>query len=131
MANSIDISNAELVILKVLWQQSPLLSADVVTQVQRTESWHEKTIKTLLNRLVKKHAIDFHKEGRAYLYFPRVSEHDYQKQVSSSVVDRVFSGRVSGLVAGFAEQRSLTAEDVDSLKSLIASWEQKVGAENE
>ncbi|RTE86596.1 MULTISPECIES: BlaI/MecI/CopY family transcriptional regulator [Gammaproteobacteria] len=125
MTKANDISNAELTILKVLWKSSPIRSAEVVAQVQEVEAWHEKTVKTLLNRLVKKGAVSFEKEGRSYSYFPLIAEQDYQKQMSTSLVDRVFSGKISGLVSGFAEQRNLDAEDIESLKQLIDAWEEK------
>ena len=125
MKQSADISNSELVILKALWTSSPLLSADIVADVQRSEDWHEKTIKTLLNRLVKKGAVDFQKSGRAYQYFPLIKQAEYQQRVSSSIIDKLFSGRVAGLVTGFAEQRKLSRDDVDSLKQIIAQWEQQ------
>ncbi|RUO79970.1 transcriptional regulator [Idiomarina tyrosinivorans] len=125
MPSNIDISNAELEILNVLWESSPQFSADIVKTVQQTNDWHEKTIKTLLSRLVNKGAIDFHKSGRAYRYFPLVDQKDYQTKVSSTIVDRLFSGRLSGLVSGFAQQRNLSREDVESLKRIIADWEQQ------
>ncbi|RUO66978.1 BlaI/MecI/CopY family transcriptional regulator [Idiomarina ramblicola] len=131
MNSNIDISNAELTILKVLWESSPRLSADIVIDVQKTHDWHEKTIKTLLSRLVKKGAVDFEKSGRAYCYSPRVNQQDYQKRVSSTLVDRLFSGRLSGLVSGFAQQRDLSRDDVESLKRIIAEWEEQQEQNND
>lgn len=131
MSSTIDISNAELVVLDVLWNDAPLLSADIVSEVKKTNDWHDKTIKTLLSRLVKKGAIDYQQVGRAYRYFPLVQQADYQQRVSSSVVDRLFSGKVSGLVSGFAQQRDLSQEDVDSLKDIIAQWEKRQESNND
>lgn len=125
MATPTDITNAELIILKVLWESSPLLSADIVSRVQRHEDWHEKTIKTLLNRLVKKQAVSFEKSGRAYQYFPAIKKAEYQQAISSRLIDKVFSGRISSLVSGFAQHRNLSNEDVASLKQIIAEWEQQ------
>lgn len=127
MPQSFDISNGELVVLKVLWEESPLLSADVVKRVQQTEAWHEKTIKTLLNRLVNKEAIGYQKDGRAYLYHPLIDEAEYQRFASTRLVDNIFSGRIAGLVAGFAEQRPLKNDDIESLRAIIASYDQKQG----
>lgn len=131
MPKTIDITNAELAILHVLWASSPQLSADIVNKVQQNNDWHEKTIKTLLSRLVKKGAVDFNKSGRAYQYYPLVDQQNYQQHVSSTIVDRLFSGRVSGLVSGFAKQRDLSQEDVESLKKIIADWEQQKGPGND
>jgi len=72
-----EISGAELEVMKVLWQQSPLTANEVV-ELLADADWHEKTVKTLLNRLVAKQAIGFDKDGRAYRYYPLVAQADYQ-----------------------------------------------------
>ncbi|WP_369742794.1 BlaI/MecI/CopY family transcriptional regulator [Pseudidiomarina sp. PP-1MA] len=125
MTEPVEISNAELVILNVLWQQAPLLSADIVLRVQQQEDWHEKTIKTLLNRLVKKGALSFEKDGRAYRYSPILAQRDYQQRAGSKLINNLFAGSVAGLVAGFAQQGQLSDQDVAQLKAIIAEWEQQ------
>jgi len=121
----IEISNAELSVMQILWQQQPLSANEVVTALGNARDWHEKTVKTLLNRLVSKGALGFDTEGRAYLYYPLISEHDYQLQQSRTFIERLFAGRVAPLVAGFASQNKLNADDVQQLKQLIADWEQE------
>ena len=121
----IEISNAELSVMQVLWQRQPLSANDVVTALGNDKDWHEKTVKTLLNRLVAKGALGFDKDGRAYLYYPLIAQQDYQLEQSRSFVDRLFAGRVAPLVAGFASQNKLNADDVQQLKQLIADWEQE------
>tara|TARA_R110002126_G_scaffold38317_14_gene114471 strand:- start:1352 stop:1732 length:381 start_codon:yes stop_codon:yes gene_type:complete len=120
-----EISNAELSVMQVLWQRQPLSANEVVAELGNEKDWHEKTVKTLLNRLVSKGALGFDKQGRAYLYYPLIAEQDYQRQQSRSFVERIFAGRVAPLVAGFASQNKLDANDVQQLKQLIADWEQE------
>ena len=119
-----DISGAELEVMKVLWQQAPLTANEVVELLASAE-WHEKTVKTLLNRLVAKQAIGFDKDGRAYRYYPLVAQADYQQKESRSFIDKVFGGRLAPLVAGFAGQKQLSADDIAELKQVIAQWEQE------
>lgn len=121
----IEISNAELSVMQVLWQRQPLSANDVVAALGNDKDWHEKTVKTLLNRLVSKGALGFDKDGRAYLYYPLIAEQDYKLEQSRSFVERIFAGRVAPLVAGFASQNTLNADDVQQLKQLIADWEQE------
>ena len=122
----IEISNAELSVMQVLWQQrQPLSANDVVTALGNAKDWHDKTVKTLLNRLVSKGALGYEKDGRAYQYFPLIAEQDYQLEQSRSFVERIFSGRIAPLVAGFASQKKLTEDDVAQLKQLISEWEQE------
>ncbi|WP_448212730.1 BlaI/MecI/CopY family transcriptional regulator [Colwellia sp. MEBiC06753] len=119
-----DVSNAELEVLAVLWQQSPMSAQDIIEQLNQEREWHEKTVKTLLNRLVKKQAIGFEKQQRKYLYFPLIAQESYQEQASQSLIQRLFSGRISPLVAGFAKHNQLKKDDIESLKQLIEQWEQ-------
>jgi len=120
-----EISQAELEVMKVLWLQAPQTANQVVEQLADASQWHEKTVKTLLNRLVGKGAVNFEKDGRAYLYSPVLQQADYQLRESQSFIQRVLSGRLAPLVAGFAQQQQLNADDVAELKQLIAKWEQE------
>jgi predicted transcriptional regulator len=119
-----DISPAELEVLKILWQHAPQTANQVVEALADASQWHEKTVKTLLNRLVNKGAVSFEKDGRAYLYAPVLQQQDYQHKESQSFITRVFAGRIAPLVAGFAASKTLQATDIDELKQLIAEWEQ-------
>ncbi|ACJ30619.1 Penicillinase repressor [Shewanella piezotolerans WP3] len=120
-----EISNAELNVLNVLWQKSPISASEVVALLAQSNDWHEKTVKTLLNRLVKKQAIGFEKQGRSYLYHPLIDQSDYQLKESESFIERLFSGRVAPLVAGFARENKLSAKDVEELQQLIDTWQEE------
>lgn len=121
----VEVSNAELHVMQVLWRQSPQTAQDIVGQLQQEFDWHEKTIKTMLNRLTQKQALTYTKQGRSYLYSPAISQQDYQQQASQSFVQRLFAGKVTPLVAHFAEKGKLSDSDIDELKSLIAKLEDK------
>lgn len=123
----IDISKTELEVMQAVWQTEPACSADIVKALQAKKEWHEKTVKTLLGRLVKKQALAFEKEGRQYLYSTLISEKEYQMKEGSSFITRLFSGKITPLIAGFAQQEELKKEDVEELKKIIRDWEQKNG----
>lgn len=72
-----------------------------------------------------KGAVSFEKDGRAYLYSPVLQQSDYQLKESQSFIQRVFSGRIAPLVAGFAQHDKLAEQDIAELKQLIARWEQE------
>ncbi|QOW20067.1 BlaI/MecI/CopY family transcriptional regulator [Lysobacter ciconiae] len=114
------ISEAESVVMEVLWQQQPLAAEDVVAALSPSQDWQEATIKTLLNRLLNKGAISASKEGRRYLYSPVLQRADWVNTESSGLLDRLFDGRIAPLVAHFSAHRKLTAEDVSQLRELLA-----------
>ncbi|GLQ96027.1 BlaI/MecI/CopY family transcriptional regulator [Dyella mobilis] len=119
------ISEAESHVMEVLWRQSPLSSEQIVAAVQKHSDWHEKTIRTLLNRLLSKQAVEASRDGRRYLYSPLLSRAQWQSQESRSLLDRVFGGRVAPLLAHFSQHEKLSAKDVAELRKLIDSIERK------
>jgi len=119
------ISEAESRVMEVLWRKAPQASEDIVAAVQQDSDWHEKTIRTLLGRLLGKGAVSAEKDGRRYLYAPVLSREQWQSQESRSLLDRVFGGRLGPLLAHFSEHEKLGAKDVAELRKLLAAIEKK------
>lgn len=115
------ISDAESVVMEVLWQRSPRSAEEVAAALAESRQWQEATVKTLLNRLLNKGAIEAIRDGRRYLYSPKLQRTDWVMDESQSLLARLFDGRVAPLVAHFSEQRRLSAEDVAELRRLVAS----------
>ena len=113
------ISDAEAVVMDVLWKRSPLSADEVVMALSSRQDWQEATVKTLLNRLLKKGAIDAEKDGRRYLYAPVLQREAWVQGESESLLDRVFGGRVAPLVAHFSEHRKLSRKDIADLRKLL------------
>jgi len=109
--------------MEVLWRTSPIATEDVVAALSRSSDWQEPTVKTLLNRLLKKGAISAEKDGRRYLYSPVLKREQWLSVESSGLLDRLFGGRVAPLVAHFSKQRKLTKKDIAELKRLISELE--------
>jgi predicted transcriptional regulator len=115
----VQISEAESVVMEVLWRQSPLTAEDVVAALAGAQQWQEPTIKTLLNRLLNKGAVSAEKDGRRYLYAPLLQREDWLMRESKGLLDRLFGGRVAPLVAHFSQHRKLSKKDITELKKLI------------
>src|SRR5207253_5391223 len=71
MPNVPQISDAEWEVMKVVWERQPVTAAEVVERLGRERRWSPRTIRTMLNRLLAKRAIDYHPEGKRYLYRSR------------------------------------------------------------
>ncbi len=106
--------------MKLVWAQAPCSAGQIIGALKaENSSWHPKTVKTLLSRLVKKGALDFQKEGRAYLYRALVKEKQCVDAVSTSFLHRVFGGSLKPMLAHFVEQRKLSSAEVQELKLLL------------
>lgn len=113
------VSDAESVVMEVLWDRSPLGSDEVVAALSARSDWAEPTIKTLLNRLLKKGAIRAERDGRRYLYSPVLTRDTWVSSQSEGVLERLFGGRVAPLVAHFSERGKLSQQDIEELRRLI------------
>lgn len=113
------ISEAESVVMDVLWQRQPCAAEDVVAALANTQEWQEATIKTLLNRLLKKGAITATRDGRRYLYMPTLRREEWVLGESQGLLERLFDGRVAPLVAHFSEHRKLSKKDIAELRALL------------
>jgi BlaI family transcriptional regulator, penicillinase repressor len=122
---AIVISDAESVVMEVLWRQSPLAAEEIVAALASERDWQESTVKTLINRLLKKRALTAEVDGRRYLYSPNLTREVWLRSQSTSLLDRLFDGRVAPLVAHFSEHRKLTRNDIAELKRIVAKLEKK------
>ena len=114
------ISRAESIVMEVLWRQSPRTAEDVAVALADEQSWGEATVKTLLNRLLKKGAVAADRDGRRYLYRPLLDRADYVHAESRGLLDRLFDGRLAPLVSHLSQRETLSADDIAELKRLIA-----------
>ncbi|MDR3457160.1 MAG: BlaI/MecI/CopY family transcriptional regulator [Verrucomicrobiae bacterium] len=119
MSQTPRISETEWEVMKICWARSPVTAQEIIETLAAQDDWHPKTVKTLLNRLVKKRALGFKKEGRAYLYEPLVAEQDCITAESQSFLDRVFDGALQPMLAHFVASRKLSPKEVAELKTLL------------
>lgn len=113
------ISEAESAVMDILWARSPLSADEVAAALADRRDWQEATIKTLLNRLLNKGAVEAVRDGRRYLYTPKIRREDWVLSESRGLLERLFDGRVAPLVAHFSAHRKLSKTDVAELRKLL------------
>jgi BlaI family penicillinase repressor len=113
---------SELEILDALWQRGPA----TIVEVQRllTTSPAYSTVQTRLNRLVSKHLVSRgrHRPAR---YSAAIQPEDVTTLDLKLLVEKVTKGVVP-LVAQLVNDSQLTLDEIQELKSLIATAEAQV-----
>lgn len=113
------ISDAEHAVMEVLWEQAPLTASEVHERIPADRGWSDRTVKTMLARLLGKGVLAHEEDGRRYLYRPTVARDDYVSRESRKLVDRLFGGRASTLVAHLAESDALSERDIAEIEALL------------
>ncbi|MDO7841036.1 BlaI/MecI/CopY family transcriptional regulator [Sphingomonas immobilis] len=113
------ISDAEHTVMEVLWDEAPLTAQDVSERIGTERDWSANTVKTLLGRLLAKNVIAHEADGRRYLYRPLVAREDYVAGESRRLMDRLFGGKLTPLVAHLAERDEITKQDIAEIEALL------------
>ena len=114
------ISETEWEVMKVVWAQAPCSAVQIIEALTRRDpTWHPKTVKAFLSRLVRKQALGFSKEGRSYLYRPLVKQQACVDAASESFLERVFGGSLKPMLAHFVERKKLSATEIRELRRVL------------
>ena len=113
------ISDAELEVMKVLWEARRELPVTVIREkLQERKGWEPTTIKTLVSRLAGKGVISQEKCGVFY-YKPLITEQEYNEWATNNLVDKVYQGNVKNLIAALVNSDGLTPEDLKELREMF------------
>lgn len=113
------ISESESRVMEVLWQESPLQSGQIVKRVAPACDWSPKTVRTLLDRLVEKGALERHSESRHYLYQPLITRQSWLRDQAGSLIETHCDGRLAPLVAAFADRENISDKDRREILELL------------
>jgi predicted transcriptional regulator len=114
------ISDAELGVMEMLWAADrPLTAIEIADLIGAERVWSLATVKTMLSRLTAKGAITYQQDGRRFLYSPAIEREAYVGRESRRLVDRLFGGRLSPLMAKLAEEDALDEEDIAAIEKLL------------
>ena len=112
-------SEAEWVVMRVLWERAPLTTNEVVEALEDEVHWKPKTIHTLLRRLVQKGALRFTKAGREYHFQPSVTAQACEQEIARSFLDRFFGGDLAPFLSRFMERERLKPSELERLKRIL------------
>src|SRR6267154_713807 len=111
------LTNAEHRIMEVIWARGSATVAEVVEALNGKDAY--TTILTLMRILKAKGYLSTRKEGRAFMFVPRVDRDTAARKAVHQLLSKFFSGSPSELVLSFLREEELTPEELDDLKQKI------------
>jgi BlaI family transcriptional regulator, penicillinase repressor len=123
VSRTIEITDAEALIMEALWEENPIASEDIIARVAPGQGWSDGTVRSLLNRLLNKKALAVKREGRRYWYRPLLKREAYLKDQSESFLGRLFDGRLTPFVTHLSEHQKLSKQDIADLRKLIDEYD--------
>jgi predicted transcriptional regulator len=118
-------TEAELNILKVLWERGPSTVRDIHKELYRnTEVRYTTTLKLLQNMLAKG-LVSRNEDERQHVYSAAVSERRTLNDLVRRWIDKTFAGSPVALAMRALDVKRVPRQDLASLKALIARLEER------
>jgi len=119
------ISEAEWIVMEVVWKRNPITALEVVQQLTAHKQWQDQTIRTMLRRLIRKKALTYKAEGKVFYYAPAVSREQCVRGESRSFLERVFGGAAQPLLVQLVQESKLSTNEIAELKKILRDKEKK------
>jgi BlaI family penicillinase repressor len=109
----------ELEVMRVLWEEAPLKISDILDSLQRTPKPAYTSLLTLVQTMEKKGYIKHQKDGKAYIYLPVLQQNKFLISEVKRIAKRLFGGSPGKLVLNLVENEHLSDAEIKALKELL------------
>jgi predicted transcriptional regulator len=116
------LTNAELRIMEVIWARGSATVADVVEALEGKDAY--TTILTLMRILRVKGYLTARKEGRAFVFLPKVDRDTAARTAVRQLLSKFFYGSPRDLVLTFLREEDLKPEEIEEIKRKIMQSEE-------
>ncbi len=114
-------TDAELAILRVLWDRGPSTVRQVHDVLGRERSAGYTTSLKLLQIMTEKGLVERDERDRTHVYHARLTEEQTQRQLIRDLVDRAFGGSATKLVMQALASRRASADELRDIRKAIDS----------
>lgn len=114
-----ELSEAEWNVMESLWEYSPKVGSQIVTDMAGKTGWSRSTTLTMLRRMTEKKLIVCDSSGQMKTYRPLIERETAVKKETDNFLNRVYHGSLSMLVNHFAQRQSLSAEEISELHQIL------------
>lgn len=116
-----EITDAELEIMNILWEEKSLTLNEIVEKLSKKETKNKSTIKTLLYRLVEKGSVKSKtsQNKKVNVFEAEISQKQYQRKASDNFIQKLYHGSTNKLLLNFVEEKKISKKDLQDLLDLI------------
>ena len=113
------LTEAELRLMDVLWQQGPSTVQQVLDALPKKSQLAYNSVLTTIRILEKKGYVRHIKDGRAHVYRPLVARSEATRSEISHLAHRFFENSHEMLVLNILEDRGVDADELQRLRQLL------------
>jgi len=123
MSAANQLSDLQLAIMRVLWENGEATVARVHAILHEERGLAVTTVATILSRLEKRGLVSHDRQGRQFVYRALVTDREVRRSMVSELTERVFQGDVTQLVSHLLSNRDLKSGDLARVRKMIEAYE--------
>jgi BlaI family transcriptional regulator, penicillinase repressor len=114
------VTETEFAILKVLWEQGPVMVREIVEAIyHKHEHSLHTSVKSLLERLADKGFVACERRGTAHFFSAAVEKDAFVAQQLQTLADSNFGGSLAPLLSTLVDKVKLSRKDRDAIHKII------------
>jgi len=125
---NLELFDSEWAILQVVWKLEPCAAPTVQEALQNKKGWAYTTVKTIMDRMVKKGLLKVQKIRNLYLYNAAVTQSQARRSEITRTLRRAFDGTLTPMMQFLIESDQLSDEQYRQLERLIKNRKRRKSA---
>ena len=122
MPNDKKLSNLQLRILDILWENAGLSVQEITERLEPHKKLAPNSVATMLSRLEKRGFVKYSKIGRKYIYSAGISKAEVTNSKISSLINNLFKGNKAALVSHLLAE-DLSLDELEQIQNIIRERE--------
>ncbi len=126
---SFELFESEWAILQAVWECEPCAAPTVQEVLRERKGWAYATVKTLMDRMVRKGLLKMERMRNLYMYRSAVTRAEAQRSELLKTAQRAFNGALTPMVQFLIEGKGLSEDDYQYLEHLIQNRKREKGSQ--
>ena len=113
------LTEAEWLIMKVVWAHQPCAAGTVQETLQETRGWAYSTVKTFMDRMVVKGQLRTQSIRNLQLFSADITENQARHSEIFKTIKRAFDGALTPMMQFLLENEKFSEEDLKQLRKIV------------
>jgi len=127
LESNAELTEAEWIIMKVVWEHEPCAAGTVQEGLAHSKDWAYSTVKTTMDRMVEKGFLKIQRIRNLQLFSSVISEVDAKRGEFRKMLKRAFDGALTPMMQFMIEDEGLSKTELTQLRELVNQAESKQG----
>lgn len=114
-----ELTEAEWAIIQMVWEHEPVPAPTVQELLQDQRGWSYSTVKTLMDRMVRKGFLTTERIRKLMLYSSAITRKEAQSNEILKTVKRAFEGALTPMVQFLLDSDHISHAELDELEAMI------------